>query len=155
MINVALTYRGVVDDMNVFSSCLLSIRRSTKKRFEMYSILEPQHCRLGYKSIIMCSDDINTRERYSIRTTPLTVTLSHLIDVESRLIYSSFFGGVSKVMRHLSIAICYIWTSASHTRRNHPLVCSSEMLFHPKMVSSINFYDEQCGIDVSSSRWRY
>ena len=29
------------------------------------------------------------------------------------------------------------------------------MLFHPKMVSSLNFYDDQCGIDVSSSRWRY
>ena len=70
-------------------------------------------------------------------------------------ILPQFFGGVSKVMRHLSIAMCYIWTSASHTRRNHLLVCSSEMLFHPKMVSSINFYDDQCDIDVSSSRWRY
>ena len=39
MINVILTYRGAVDDMNVFL-LVSSIRRSTKKRFDMCSILE-------------------------------------------------------------------------------------------------------------------
>ena len=107
MINGILTYHRVVDDINVFFT-VSSIRRSTKKRFEMCSIRKPQHCRLGYKSIIVCSDDINTRERYLIRTTPLTVTLSHLIDVESRLIHSSFFGGVSKVATHLDYDVLYV-----------------------------------------------
>ena len=92
-----------VESLTIWTFFLLvsSIRRSTKKRFEMCSILERQHCRSGYKSTIVCSDDINTHERYLIRATPLTVTLSHLIDVETRLIYSSFFGGVSKVATHL------------------------------------------------------
>ena len=56
----------------------------------------------------MCSDDINTNERYWIRSTPHTMTLRHLIDVESRLIYSSFFGGVSKVATHLDYDVLYL-----------------------------------------------
>ena len=74
----------------------------------MCLIRELQHCRSGYKSTIVCSDDINTHERYLIRATPLTVTLSRLIDVESRLIYSSFFGGVSKVATHLDYDVLYV-----------------------------------------------
>ena len=75
----------------------------------MCLIRELQHCRSGYKStIVFRSDDINTHERYLIRTTPLTVTLRHLIDVESRLIYSSFFGGVSKVATHLDYDVLYV-----------------------------------------------
>ena len=74
----------------------------------MCSIRELQHCRSGYESTIVCSDDINTHERYLIRATSLTVTLSHLIDVESRLIYSSFFGGESKVATHLDYDVLYV-----------------------------------------------
>ena len=74
----------------------------------MCSILELQHCRSGYKSTIVCSYDINTHERYLIRTTPHTVTLSYLIDVEPRLIYSSFFGGVSEVATHLDYDVLYL-----------------------------------------------
>ena len=29
------------------------------------------------------------------------------------------------------------------------------MLSNPKIVSSLNFYDDPCGIDVPWSRWRY
>ena len=108
MINVALTYRRVVDDMNVFSFLLVSsICRSTKKRFERCSILERQHCRSVSRSTIVWRNDINTLERYLIRATPHTTTLSHLIDVESRLIYSSFFGGVSKVATRLDYDVWY------------------------------------------------
>ena len=119
-------YWRIIESLTILTFFLLmsSIRRSTKKRFEMCLILELQHCLSGYKSTIVCSYDINTHERYLIRTTPHTVTLSHLIDVESRLIYSSFFCGVSKVTRHLSIVICYILTSTRHERRDHLLVCS-------------------------------
>ena len=150
-------YWCIVESLTISTFFLLmsSIRRSTNKRFDMCSILERQHCRSGYKSTIVCSDDINTHECYLIRTTPHIVTLSHLIDVETQLNILIVFGGVSKVMRHLSIAMCYVWTSTSHERRNHLFVCSSEMLFNPKMVSLINFYDDLCDIDVPSSRWRY
>ena len=74
----------------------------------MCLIREQQHCRSGYKSTIVCSDDINTHERCLIRATPLTVTLSRRIDIESRLIYSSFFGGVSKVATHLDYDVLYV-----------------------------------------------
>ena len=74
----------------------------------MCSILELQHCRSGYKSTIVWSNDINTHERHWIRATPHTMTLSHLIDVESRLIYSSFFGGVSKVATRLDYDVLYL-----------------------------------------------
>ena len=92
--------------------------RSTKNRFEMCSILELWHCRSEYMSTIVCIDDINTHECYLIRATPHTVTLSRLIDVESRLIYSSFFCGVSKVVTHLDYDVFYLdvnWARASAT----------------------------------------
>ena len=66
----------------------------------------------------MFSDDINTHERYWIRSTPHTVTLSHLIDVESRLIYSSFFGGVSKIATHLDYDVLYVVAHFVHVRAN-------------------------------------
>ena len=74
----------------------------------MCLILERQHCRSEYKPIIVCSDDINTHERYAIRATPLTVTLSHLIDVESQLNILIVFGGVSKVATHLDYDVLYL-----------------------------------------------
>ena len=74
----------------------------------MCSILELQHCCSGYESTIVCRDDINTHERYLIRATLHTVTLSHLIDVESRLIFASFFGGVSKIATHLDYDVLYL-----------------------------------------------
>ena len=102
MINGILSYHRVVGDTNDFSS-VSSIRRSTrtKKRFEMCSILERQHCRSVCRSTIVWRNDINTLERYLIRATPHTTTLSHLIDVESRLNILIVFGGVSKVATRL------------------------------------------------------
>ena len=79
----------------------------------MCSILELQHCRSGYKSTIVCSYDINTHERYLIRTTPHTVTLSHLIDVESRLNILIVFGGVSKVATPLDVLQCVQYSSGN------------------------------------------
>ena len=80
-------YWRIVESLTILTFFLLvsSIRRSTKKRFDMCSILERQHCCSGYKSTIVCSNDINTHERYWIPSTPHTVALSHLIDVESRV----------------------------------------------------------------------
>ena len=91
MINGILTYHRVVGDTNDFSS-VSSVRRSTKKRFEMCSILERQHCRSGYELTIVWSDDINTHERYWIRSTLHTVTLGRLIDVEVLLNILIVFG---------------------------------------------------------------
>ena len=98
-----------VESLTIWTFFLLvsSICRSTKKRFEMCSILERQHCRSVCRSTIVWRNDINTLERYLIRETPHTTTLSHLIDVASRLIYSSFFGGVSKVATHLDYDVWY------------------------------------------------
>ena len=106
----SMWYWCIIESLTILTFFLLvsSIRRSTKKRFEMCSILERQHCRSGYKSTIVCSDDINTHERNWIRATPHTMTLSHLIDVKSRLIYSSFFGGESKVATHLDYDVLYV-----------------------------------------------
>ena len=51
--------------------------------------------------MIVSKNDINTHERYLIRATPHIMTLSLLIDVESRLNILIVFGGVSKVAVHL------------------------------------------------------
>ena len=75
----------------------------------MCLILERQRCRSGYKStIVFRSDDINAHERYWIRSAPHTVTLSRLIDVESRLNIHIVFGDVSKVATHLDYDVLHV-----------------------------------------------
>ena len=105
----SMWYWRTVESLTTWTFFLLvsSRRRSTKKRFEMCSILERQHCRSVCRSTIVWRNDINTHERYLIRATPLTVTLSHLIDVESRLNILIVFGGVSKVATHLDYDVLY------------------------------------------------
>ena len=121
MIHVALTYRRVVDGINVFSFLLVSsICRSTKKRFEMCSILERQHCRSVYRSTIVCRNDIASLYLDPIRATPHTMTLSFLIDVEFRLNILIVFGGVSKVATHLEYDVLYI--DVYLTRADPPIV---------------------------------
>ena len=105
----SMWYWCIIESLTIWTFFLLvsSIRRSTKKRFDMCSIRERQHCRSGYKSTIVCSNDINTHERFLIRATPQTMTLSHLIDVESRLNILIVFSGVSKVAIHLDYDLWY------------------------------------------------
>ena len=82
----------------------------------MSLIRERQHCRSGYKSTIVCSDDINTLERYLIRATPHITTFSHLIDVESRLNILIVFGGVSKIATHFDYNLFYVDVHSARAR---------------------------------------
>ena len=154
MINVILTYHRVVDDMNVFSSC---VKYTSKYKETFWYVFNTRAATLSLD--IEANHSVQQRYLHSwtffdpCNTAHNDIESSHRRRIAINILI--VFGGVSKVTRHLSIAICYIWTSASHKRRNHLLVCSSQMLFHPKMVSSLNFYDDKCGIDVPSSRWRY
>ena len=81
----------------------------------MCSILERQHCRSAYKLTIVWSDDINTHERYWIRSAPRTTTLSDLIDVEALLNLFIVFDGVSKVGIHLDCDVLYLDVHAART----------------------------------------
>ena len=113
----SMWYWCIIESLTIWTFFLLvsSIRRSTKKRFQMCLILEWQHCRSACEPTIVWSNDIDIHERYAIGATPHTVTLSHLIDVESRLIYLSFFGGVSKVATHLDYDVLYVDVRAART----------------------------------------
>ena len=105
----SMEYWRTVESLTINVFLLVSsIRRSTKKRFQMCLILEWQHCRSACELTIVWSNDIDTHERYAIGATPHTVTLSHLIDVESRLNILIVFGGVSKVAVHLDYDVLYV-----------------------------------------------
>ena len=79
----------------------------------MCSIHEQQHCRLVCRSTIVCINDSATLYLYATRATPHTVTLSHLIDVESRLNILIVFGGVSKVATPLDVLQCVQYSSGN------------------------------------------
>ena len=115
----SMWYWRIVESMTIWTFFLLvlNIPRSTKKRFEICSIRKLRHCCSGCESIIVCSDDINTREHYWIRSTPHTVTLSDLIGVESRLNILIVFGGVSKVAVHLDYDVLYVDVYLTRTDR--------------------------------------
>ena len=79
----------------------------------MCSILERQHCRSVYRSTIVCKNDIASLYLDPIRATPHTMTLSLLIDVESRLNILIVFGGVSKVATPLDVLQCVQYSSGN------------------------------------------
>ena len=147
-------YHRVVDDINVFSCCL---KYTSKYNETFWNVFNTQAATLPLE--LWVNNSMQRRYQHSwtlldsFNTAYRDIEWSHRRRIAINILI--VFGGVSKVTRHLSIAMCYIWTSISHKRCNHLFECSSEMLLNLKMVSILNFYDDQCDIDVSSSRWRY
>ena len=113
-------YWRIIESLTIltFFLLVLSITRSTKKGFRMYSILERQHCRLVCRSTIVWRNDSATLYLYAIRATPHTVTLSHLIDVETQLNILIVFGGVSKVAIPLDYDVWYVGVYLVRVRAN-------------------------------------
>ena len=116
----------------------------------MCLIRERQHCRSGYKSTIVCSDDINTHERYWIRSTPHTMTLSHLIDVEALLNILVFLCDVSKVTTHLDCDVLYL--DVHVTRTNATISLYGHRQCSP--TSKWSLYSTSTMINVILTYWR-
>ena len=134
MINVTLSYRRAVDDMNVFSPC---VGYMSKYKEPFWNVFNTRALTLSLG--IYVNHSVHRRYQHSwmlldpCNTTYRDIESSHRRRIAINILI--VFCGVSKVLRHLSVAIRYISTSTSHERRNHRLVCSLEMLFNPKMVS--------------------